>query len=137
MKSKRRHVRIINDIYTARYPGDSRTYLSADSILEDDHKEAVPIEYLNVMNPSGISDHQLSLKIGAPVMLLRNLQAGPQISLRNGTRMIVIQMMERALEVEVAVGLNKGLRLFLPRVPQYDKSGDYPFTLVRRQFPIR
>ena len=83
-------VRIINDICIAKYPGDSRTYLSADSILEDDHKEAVPIEYLNVMNPSGISDHQLSLKIGAPVMLLRNLQAGPQISLRNGTRMIVI-----------------------------------------------
>ena len=70
-------------------------------------------------------------------MLLRNLQAGPNISLRNGTRMIVIQMMERALEVEVAVGINRGLRLFLPRVPQYDKSGDYPFTLVRRQFPVR
>ena len=70
-------------------------------------------------------------------MLLRNLQAGPNISLRNGTRMIIIQMMDQALEVEVAVGMNKGLRIFLPRVPQYDKSGDYPFTLVRRQFPLR
>ena len=130
-------VRIINNICIEKYPGDSKTYLSADSILEDDHKEAVPTEYLNVMNPSGISDHQLSLKVGAPVMLLRNLQAGPNTSLRNGTRMVVIQMMERALEVEVAVGINKGLRLFLPRVPQYDKSGDYPFTLVRRQFPVR
>ena len=59
-------------------------------------------------------------------MLLRNLHAGPNISLRNGTRMIIIQMMDRALEVEVAVGMNKGLRIFLPRVPQYDKSGDYP-----------
>ena len=130
-------VRIINDICIEKFPGDLKTYLSADSILEDDHKEAVPVEYLNVMNPSGISDHQLSLKIGAPVMLLRNLQAGPNISLRNGTRMVVIQMMERALEVEVAVGLNKGLRLFLPRVPQFDKSGDYPFTLARRQYPVR
>ena len=130
-------VRIINDICIEKFPGDSKTYLSADSILEDDHKEAVPVEYLNTMTPSGISDHELSLKVGAPVMLLRNLQAGPKISLRNGTRMIVIQMMERALEVEVAVGMNKGLRLFLPRVPQYDKSGDYPFTLVRRQFPLR
>ena len=46
-------------------------------------------------------------------------------------------MMDRALEVEVAAGINKGLRVFLPRVPQYDKSGDYPFTLVRRQFPLR
>ena len=86
-------VRTINGICIKKYPGNSKTYLSADSILEDDHKEAVPTEYLNVMNPSGISDHQLSMKVGAPVMLLRNLQAGPNISLRNGTRMIVIQMM--------------------------------------------
>jgi hypothetical protein len=64
------------------------------------------------MNPSGISDHHLSLKIGAPVMLLRNLQAGPNVSLRNGTRMVVIQMMNRALEVEVAAGINRGLREF-------------------------
>ena len=132
-----KNVRIINDICIEKFPGDSKTYLSADSILEEDHKEAVPVEYLNVMNPSGISDHNLSLKIGAPVMLLRNLQAGPNVSLRNGTRMVVIQMMDRALEVEVAAGINKGLRVFLPRVPQYDKSGDYPFTLVRRQFPLR
>ena len=89
------------------------------------------------MNPSGISEHQLSLKVGAPIMLLGNLQAGPNISLRNGTRMTILQLMERALEVEVAVGMNQGLQLFLPRVPQYDKSGDFPFTLVRRQFPVR
>ena len=127
----------LNDVCIEKSPGDVKTYLSADSILEDDHKEAVPVEYLNVMIPSGISDHQLSLKTGAPIMLLRNLQAGPNVSLRNGTRMVVVQIMERALEVEVAVGINKGLRLFLPRVPQYDKSGDYPFTLVRRQFPVR
>ena len=128
---------IINEICIEKFPGENKTYVSADSILEDDHKEAVPIEYLNMMNPSGISDHQITLKIGAPIMLLRNLQAGPNVSLRNGTRMVVVQMMERALEVEVAVGMNKGLRVFLPRVPQYDKSGDHPFTLVRRQFPLR
>ena len=56
-------VRIINDICIEKFPGDVKTYLSADSILEDDHKEAVPVEYLNVMNPSGISDHQLPLKL--------------------------------------------------------------------------
>ena len=130
-------VRIINDICIEKYPGESKTYLSADSILEDDHKEAVPTEYLNTMNPSGLSDHELTMKVGAPVMLLRNLQAGPNVSLRNGTRMIVTQMMERAIEVELAVGINKGMKVFLPRVPQFDKSGDHPFTLVRRQFPLR
>ena len=97
----------INCICIDKFPGDLKTYMSADSILEDDHKEAVPVEYLNAMNPSGISEHELPLKIGAPIMLLRNLQAGPKVSLRNGTRMIVLQMMEKALEVEVAVGMNK------------------------------
>ena len=51
--------------------------------------------------------------------------------------MVIVQMMERALKVEVAVGMNKGLKVFLPSIPVYDKSGDYPFTLVRRQFPVR
>ena len=65
-------VRIINDVCIAKFPGDIKTYLSADSILEDDHKEAVPVEYLNVMNPSGISDHQLSLKTGAQLTRARD-----------------------------------------------------------------
>jgi ATP-dependent DNA helicase PIF1 len=112
----------MNDICIDKYPGTAKSYLSADSILEDDHKDAVPNEYLNAMSPSGLPDHNLTLKVGAPIMLLRNLQAGSAVSLRNGTRMVVIQMMERALEVEVAVGINKGLRIF---------------TIVRRQLPVR
>ena len=85
-------MRSINDICIEKFPGELKTYLSADSILEEDHKEAVPTEYLNTMNPSGLSDHELTLKVGAPVMLLRNLQAGPNVSVRNGTRMVVIQI---------------------------------------------
>ena len=82
-------------------------------------------------------DHELVLKLGAPVMLLRNLQAGPTCSLRNGTRMIVRQQMERTVDCEVAVGILKGERVFLPRIPMYDRSNEFPFTLVRRQFPLR
>ena len=118
-------------------PGQSRIYLSADSILEDDHKELVPQEYLNTITVSGMADHELCLKLGCPVILLRNLQGGPNNSLRNGTRMIVLKMMDRVIECEVAVGAKKGLRVFLPRIPMHDKSNELPFTIVRRQFPIR
>lgn len=45
--------------------------------------------------------------------------------------------MERTIECEVAVGVDKGTRIFLPRIPLYDKSGEFPFTLVRKQFPLR
>lgn len=119
------------------FPGNSKEYLSADSILEDDHKDSIPVEFLNDLTPSGLPDHRLILKKGSPVMLLRNLQAGANCSLRNGTRMIVLQLMDRALECEVAVGQHKGLKVFLPRIPHHDKSKDFPFTVIRRQFPLR
>ena len=47
--------------------------------------------------------------------------------------MIVVKMMDRVLECEVAVGTQKGLRVFLPRIPMHDKSNELPFTIVRRQ----
>ena len=72
------------------FPGEAREYLSADSILEDDHRDAIPVEFLNSLIPSGLPDHKLLLKPGCPVMLLRNVQAGPTCSLRNGTRLLFI-----------------------------------------------
>ena len=65
------------------------------------------------------------------------ISGGPKSSLRNGTRMVVVKMMDRVLECEVAVGTQRGLRVFLPRIPMHDKSNELPFTIVRRQFPVR
>ena len=127
----------INSLCLEQFPGEAKEYLSADSILEDDHRDSIPIEFLNELKPSGLPDHRLILKPGCPVMLLRNLQAGPNCSLRNGTRMIVVQLMDRAVECEVATGRDKGLKVFLPRIPHYDRSEDFPFTVVRRQYPLR
>ena len=62
------------------------------------------MEFFNSLSPSGIPDHNLKLKVGAPVMLLRNLQAGPDRTLKNGTRMVVMQMMDKVIECEIAVG---------------------------------
>lgn len=50
-----------------------------------------PPEYLNTLSFAGIPPHNLQLKIGAPVMLLRNLNLAG--GLCNGTRMIVTQML--------------------------------------------
>jgi ATP-dependent DNA helicase PIF1 len=130
-------VKDVNEICMKKLPGKSKMYLSADSILENDHQEAIPTEYLNSLSVSGLPDHQLELKVGAPVMLLRNLQGGQNNSLRNGTRMIVVNMMDRCLECEVATGSMKGLRVYLPRIPHHDSTNDFPFTIVRRQFPVR
>ena len=105
--------------------------------MEVDHQEEFPSELLNTITVSGLPDHELELKEECPVILIRNLQGGPNNSLKNGTRMTVVKMMDRVLECEIAIGAQKGKRVFLPRIPMTDKSNEFPFTIVRRQFPVK
>ncbi|GKF20332.1 DNA helicase [Tanacetum coccineum] len=72
--------------------GETTTYLSHDEAtpLERDGAETemlYPIEHLNTLKFLGFPPHQLELKVGAPVMLLRNVNVVG--GLCNGTRMIV------------------------------------------------
>ena len=48
--------------------------LSADSV-EEQQGGAVPVEYLNTLLPSGLPPHRLTLKMDAPIMLLRNISS--------------------------------------------------------------
>ncbi|CAG9772346.1 unnamed protein product [Ceutorhynchus assimilis] len=48
-------------------------FKSVDSVLQDDNAVHHPSEFLNTLNPPGFPAHQLILKIGTPIMLLRNL----------------------------------------------------------------
>lgn len=122
----------INQVCLKKMTGESRTYLSYDRVEEEDVFSA-QTELLNSRTPSGFPDHNLVVKVGAPVMLLRNLQCG----LVNGTRMIVRAMHNKVLECEVMVGHRKGEIIFLPRIPMYDRSNDFAWTLIRVQFPIK
>ena len=50
--------------------------LSADSVGCQDNSDEVinfPVEYLNTITLSGLPSHILQLKVGCPVVLLRNL----------------------------------------------------------------
>ena len=79
----------------------------------------------------------MTLKVGAPVMLLRNLRAGPGHGLCNGTHLIILKLGENVLEVEIATGINKGKSVLIPRITITPSDTDLPFTLKRHQFPIR
>ncbi len=46
-----------------------------------------PMEFLNTLRFSDITNHKLELKVGLPILLLRNLNQ--LIGLCNGTRLIV------------------------------------------------
>ena len=53
----------------------------------DDYAANYPVEFLNSLNLSGLPLHDIKLKVGAAVMILRNLD--PHSSLCNGTRLII------------------------------------------------
>jgi ATP-dependent DNA helicase PIF1 len=61
-----------------------------------------PTKFLNMRSINGLPDHVLHLKIGVPVMLLRNLD--PTRGLCNGTRLIVTQLTSRIIEGEIITG---------------------------------
>jgi len=63
-----------------------------------------PIEFLNTLSFLGVPPHELHLQEGCPTILLRNMTSG----LANGTKLIVIQLMQHVIEAEVATSLTKG-----------------------------
>ena len=81
--------------------------------------------------------HSMTLKVGAPVILLRNLRAGPGNGLRNGTQLIILKLGKNVLEVEIASGVNKGKCVLIPRITIAPSDTELPFTLRRLQFPVR
>ncbi|KAL0414287.1 UNVERIFIED_CONTAM: ATP-dependent DNA helicase PIF1 [Sesamum radiatum] len=111
------------------------TYYSFDSVSEDMNNLYLP-EFLNSLSPGNLPPHKLTLKKGAPIMLLRNID--PKIGLCNGTRLICRRFGRNVVDAEILTGQFKGLRVFLPRIPlKTSEDAKMPFEMMRRQFPVR
>ena len=85
-------VTAINDSLLDQLPGDTREYFSEDVHLPtvNDRDKLYGTEYLNQLQPSGLPEHKLRLKVGTPVMLLRNLNLARDPC--NGSRYVVREM---------------------------------------------
>ncbi|KAL4581000.1 hypothetical protein LXL04_017206 [Taraxacum kok-saghyz] len=84
----------------------------------------------------GLPPHYLRLKVGCPVILLRNIDPGN--GLCNGTRLICRSFQPHVIDAEIAVGQHAGKMMFLPRIPLSPSDDDmFPFKLRRKQFPVR
>ena len=69
-------------------------------------------------------------------MLLHNLRAGPGCGLCNGTRMIVLTLGQRVVEVEISSGVNGGNCILIPHITIAPSDTELPFTLKHHQFPL-
>ncbi|CAI6348264.1 unnamed protein product [Macrosiphum euphorbiae] len=66
-------VNYINIDISSSLPGESKTYKSIDTVCNPNHTVHYPMEFLHSLEISGLPSHILTLKIGAPIMLLRNI----------------------------------------------------------------
>jgi len=93
-------------------------YISSDSIDPSDltsaNNAALSGDFLNSIKVSGLPNHSLRLKIGCPVMLLRNINANE--GLMNGTRLQIIQLMDFMVEARILTGAKVGEIAYIPRL---------------------
>ena len=129
----------INDRLLSLFPGEEREYLSSDSLCQSENPNATQQklyspDVLNGLKVSGLPNHRLALKVGVPVMLLRNIDQ--QNGLCNGTRLQVKKMYNRVIEAEIISGGNIGTRTYIPRISLIPSDKKIPFEFQRRQFPL-
>ncbi|KAF0714569.1 Aste57867_3809 [Aphanomyces stellatus] len=78
-----------------------------------------PVEYLNTLEVNGFPPHISQLKVGTPIMLLRNLS--PAKGMCNGTRLIVTALGRNTL---CAAGDHANEDVVIPQIDLYeDENG--------------
>lgn len=106
----------VNRKATDLLPRQPYTFNSIDKVdsKEDDTNEEAsnvyPTELLNSIDFQGLPPDELRLKIGQPIMLIRNLR--PKNGLCNGTRLICRGFSEHLIKATIALGA-----LLLSRFP--------------------
>ena len=94
-----------------------------------------PVEYLNTIDMTGLSPPTLRLKVGQPVICIRNISRS--LGVANGTRLIVTQLKRHYIVCDILTGNRSGKSVVLPRITLNFVNKDLPFTIIRRQFPLR
>ncbi|XP_024010587.1 uncharacterized protein LOC112086018 [Eutrema salsugineum] len=138
LSPRNQDVDVINEFMISELKGEEHEYLSADSIDTSDTSKIDEVvytqEYLNSIKVSGLPNHSLKLKIGAPIMLLRNID--PKGGFCNGTRLLITRLARHVIEASRITGKKIGKKVIIPRMFVSPPEARFPFRMRRRQFPI-
>jgi ATP-dependent DNA helicase PIF1 len=118
-----------------KFQGGEMVHHSFDIVVDGPHNY-YPQEFLNTLTLNGLPPHVLKLKIGCPVIFLRNID--PANGLCNGTRLVVRWFQRNSIDAEIVLGKHAGKRIFLPQIPFVPFDDEmFPFQFKRKQFPVR
>jgi ATP-dependent DNA helicase PIF1 len=125
----------VNDIMNqilAMLPGVVTEHKSIDTVVDADEVVSFPEQFLNSLDSAGLPPHRLLLKVGPPIILLRNLDPPKPC---NGTRLCVKKLLGNVIEATILTGKGEGETVSIPRIPL--TPTDLPFNFMRLQFPVR
>ncbi|XP_076946525.1 uncharacterized protein LOC143618078 [Bidens hawaiensis] len=133
-------VQEINDRLLSIFPGEEWEYLSSDSVCPTDminenlDESLCSPDILNGIKASGLPNHKLVLKVGVPIMLLRNIDQ--KSGMCNSTRLKVVSLGKRIIQVEIISDSNIGDRHYIPRITLIPTDKNLHIKLQRRQYPL-
>jgi hypothetical protein len=127
----------INERVLQLLPGLARDYFSSDCIEDPSSADNMyySTEFLHSLTPSGFPRHLLRLKIGCPIILLRNLDVTN--GLTNGTRLVVTEMYENLLVGKRLSRFAGDSLVYIPKIDLISCDPRLPIQLRRRTFPVR
>jgi len=121
-------------------PRDISEYSSLDALIDgeasgDSHdlSSKPPVE--QSLDTPNLPPSKLHLKVGVPIILLRNLR--PHQGLCNRTRLQIISLTRNCIEARILGGTFDGQIRLIPRVKLSSQPGDLPYIITRTQFPVR
>ncbi|XP_046976299.1 ATP-dependent DNA helicase pif1-like [Vanessa cardui] len=132
LAAKNKDVEDLNATIQNFLPGQLVSFKSVDTVMNQDDVVNYPTEFLNSLELPGLPPHNLQLKVGSVVIMLRNIN---QPRLCNGTRLAVKRLMNNVIEATIIKGKYKGEDVLIPRIPMIPT--DLPFDFKRLQFPVR
>ncbi|GFY58151.1 ATP-dependent DNA helicase [Trichonephila inaurata madagascariensis] len=94
-------VKKLNVTIQKQLPGQEYAYKSIDCIFNDDEAVQYPIEFLNSVQTPDLQAHNLTLKVGSPIMLIQNIDA-PRLC--NGTRLIAKKLIQHLFKPSTTGG---------------------------------
>ncbi|KAK2401732.1 ATP-dependent DNA helicase PIF1 [Trifolium repens] len=120
----------VNDFVFSLFPGESKEYLSVDKPFKFDEEHQLQGDWfkpqlLNDIKSSAIPNHRLTLKVGFPIMLLRNLDHAKGLS--NDTMMRVDHLGKHFITTTVIDGKNIGDKVVIPKIDIVLKDSGLPF----------
>ncbi|XP_050545436.1 ATP-dependent DNA helicase pif1-like [Daktulosphaira vitifoliae] len=128
----------INDqVLHSRVTGSQRVYTATDAVIADDDDEAANflVEFLNTLEADNLPPYRLTLKVGAIVMLLKNLDTARRLC--NGTRLVITELRQHNFKAKLLKDLDAEETVVPIVQTRTSGDGDIPCRMCLYQFPVR